>query len=207
MKAAVLDHITYEFQMYLYTFERINFGGLDVEQFDRNCYWTVHCVSLRNIVKFFLKPSKEILDKNDNLKDNLYYDNFKYGSNQYAYINYSINKDLKDELEKINAELKKINKGVCHLTEKRFDWIDEPLDNPVKRLIDKAIDTVLKLAKLFLNFLDIEKEHNIEYETYKKKNRNISEELNNPIIVDYINYLKDYIEVVERLWMMKNTSK
>ena len=197
MKEMVLDHIIYEFQTYFHTFARIRLDDDSVEQPEKNCHWIGHCISLRNIVRFFLKPSEEKMGKDDYSKDDLFFDNFIYDGEKYF-----IEESIKSELIKIKKKIRKINKAVCHLTEKRFDWEDnEPLDYPIKRLIDKAVYLILELIRFFIDFLFKEKDHNIKYETYKKERWNISEELNDPIINSYINCLKEYMAVVERLLM------
>lgn len=151
-KRIVIIHILYEFQVYLYTYNRIKFGYL--HQLDFNCCWISHNVSLRNIINFFRRS--------DGKHDDMTYYNFMLGD-ALAFEKYPFDEK---EVNDISNEIVSIHRGICHISESRFNYDINSLDDLNIKLIDKSIIIVRKLITLFLNLIEKERS-NIGYQTTK----------------------------------------
>ncbi|MCR5307724.1 MAG: hypothetical protein K6E24_01850 [bacterium] len=118
LKKTVLDHIIYEFQMYLYTYKRIIYSKMVIswtDQLDNNCYWISHCNSMRNILRFFMS-------NNGDNTDDYQYSRFGYSDNKSVLDEYNMEET---DLECVNKKMFIIDKAVCHLTERRFYFKDD----------------------------------------------------------------------------------
>ena len=215
-KKRLLDHVLYEMYMFLWTTKSLKElleKGINWENSSQyNAYYIAQKCSLRNILEFFSSSHRCHSDiyfgkiykiPNDDVEI------INGGGALDSYLLFS-KKYFKKYLDKVNG-IKYygrgititdiVNKTISHLTDKRFDWGSENLEQIIngKEINKKVIQDIKNVIKIFINSIESCNSNENLYYSYndgnKRKSKNLSDELQDndikTLLVDINSLIKD----------------